>query len=199
MSKLPTDGTEERRRADAARNIEAILDAALELLSEHPEASMGEIASAAGVARQTVYAHYGSRAELLRAVIDRAIADTASTLDAAKLDEGPPEEVLMRLIDAGWAQLERHSRLRASPDFPGREELYGQHGPILERLARLVRRGQRSGAFDRRLSPGWLLASAMGLFHVAADEVAAGRLTTEQAAEALKQSIPRLFAAPRQS
>jgi AcrR family transcriptional regulator len=198
VSRIASGGISERRRADAARNIEAILDAALEVLSERPEASMAEVAAAAGVARQTVYAHYSSREELLKAVVDRAIEETAAALDAAKLDRGPPEEALLRLIDAGWERLERHSRLRANPHAPGSEQLYGQHGPILERLARLVRRGQRSGAFDRRLSPTWLLAAALGLFHAAADEVAAGRLTAEQAAAALEQSIPRLFETPPQ-
>jgi AcrR family transcriptional regulator len=193
MSRISPVAAAERRRADAAHNIEAILDAALELLSEHPEATMAEIAAAAGVARQTVYAHYSSRGELVNAVINRAIEETAAALDAAKLNQGPPEEALPRLIDAGWERLVRHSRLRGNPDAPNSEELYMQHGPIVERLARLIRRGQRSGAFDRQLSPTWLLAATLGLLHAAADEVAAGRLTGDQAATALKQSIPRLF------
>lgn len=176
-----------RRRADAERNIEAILDAAATLLSERPEASMAEIAVAAGVARQTVYTHYGSREELLGAVIERAIEETAAAMDAARLDKGPPAEALQRLIDAGWERLERHHRLRANPDAPNPEQLFQQHAPILERLERLIRRGQRNGAFDRRLAPRWLLAASLGLFHAAADEVTAGRMTSDQAAAALKE------------
>ena len=45
-------------RADAERSIAAILDAAVQVLADRPEAGMGEIAKAAGVARQTVYAHF---------------------------------------------------------------------------------------------------------------------------------------------
>lgn len=182
-----------RRRADAARNIEAILDTAAVLLSERPDASMAEIAAAAGVARQTVYTHYRSRQELVAAVIDRAIQETAAALDSAKLGQGAPEEALLRLIDAGWERLERHHRLRNNPDAPANEQLFQQHGPILERLERLVHRGQRRGAFDRRLSADWLLAATLGLFHTAADEVAAGRMSSEQAEDALRETIPRLF------
>jgi AcrR family transcriptional regulator len=191
LASLPAG--KERRRADAERNIKAILDAAATLLGERPDASMAEIAVAAGVARQTVYTHYGSREELLAAVINRAIEETAATMDTARLDKGPPAEALLRLIDAGWQRLERHHRLRANPDAPDSEELFQQHGPIIERLERLIRRGQRSGAFDRRLSPAWLIAASLGLFHAAADEVSAGRMTSEQAAVALRESIPRLL------
>ncbi|MGH3112703.1 MAG: TetR/AcrR family transcriptional regulator, partial [Gaiellaceae bacterium] len=77
-----------RRRADAERSIAAILDAAIEVLSERPAASVEEIAGAAGVARQTVYAHYPSREALLQAVVDRALAETVAAIDAAEPDEG---------------------------------------------------------------------------------------------------------------
>jgi AcrR family transcriptional regulator len=194
MSEL-TPGTG-KRRADAERNIEAILDTASALLSERPDASMAEIAAAAGVARQTVYTHYRSRQDLLAAAIDRAIAETAEAFDSAKLSQGPPQEALLRLIDASWKQLERHHRLRSNADAPTYEQLFEHHGPILNRFERLVRRGQRSGAFDRRLSPTWLMSATLGLFHVAADEVAAERMSSAQAAAALKETIPRLFSNP---
>jgi AcrR family transcriptional regulator len=74
----------ERRRADAERNIAAILDAAVELLGERPDSSMAEIAAAAGVARQTVYAHYDSREALLAAVAERAMATPPSCRVAAR-------------------------------------------------------------------------------------------------------------------
>jgi AcrR family transcriptional regulator len=182
-----------KRRTDAARNIEGILDAASTLLSEQPDASMAEIAAAAGVARQTVYTHYRSRQELIAAAIDRAIDETARALDDARIDHGEPREALLALIETGWQQLERHHRLRALPDAPTAEQLFRQHAPILERLARLVRRGQRSGVFGRSLPVDWLLAATLGLFHAAADEVAAGRMTRTQAAWSLRETIPRLF------
>jgi AcrR family transcriptional regulator len=193
MSQLPPTQTVRQRRADAERSIAAILDAAIELLSERSDASMEDIARAAGVARQTVYAHYASREALLRAVQDRAVAETVAAIDAAELDEGSPAEALDRLVTAGWRTLERYPLLMdlRAPMSP--EEQHALHGPIFDRLGRLVRRGQRAGVFDRRLPAAWLLAAFLGLSHAAAEEVAAGRMSAEEAAEALRRSIARVF------
>ena len=77
-----------RRRADADRSAAAVLDAAVEVLGQHPDASVDHVAAAAGLARQTVYAHYPSRRALLAAVVDRITADAVAALDAADLDSG---------------------------------------------------------------------------------------------------------------
>jgi AcrR family transcriptional regulator len=184
-----------RRRADAERSIAAIVDAAIEVLSERPAASMEEIAAAAGLARQTVYAHYPSREALLRAVVDRALAQTVAAIDAAEPDEGTPVEALDRLVSASWQTLERYPLLMdlRAPLTPAEE--HALHGPILERLERLIRRGQRAGDFDRRLAPAWLLAAFLGLAHAAAQEVAAGRLSAEDASRTLRASVRRVFGA----
>src|ERR671925_1925523 len=100
-----------RRRADAERNIAAILDAAVEVLAERPDASMGQIALAAGVARQTVYAHYDSREALLGAVADRALAQAVAAIDAAEPERGAPAEALERPGGARGGTVGRHARV----------------------------------------------------------------------------------------
>lgn len=57
----------------AGRTRAQILDAAWELVSKRgAEAGLAEIASAAGVTRQSVYVHFGSRGGLLMALLKRA-------------------------------------------------------------------------------------------------------------------------------
>lgn len=53
------------RRTDALRNEERILDAAARLLDHSPEASVSDIAAAAGVSRSTLYRRFADRGALL--------------------------------------------------------------------------------------------------------------------------------------
>ena len=188
----PTGG---RRRADAERSIAAILDAAVEILGDRPDASMAEIAKAAGVARQTVYAHYPSRETLLAAVADRALAETTAAIDAARPQDGPPAEALDRLVGAWWGSVARHARVLepVAEAITTRAEVHDFHAPILERLLKLIRRGRRSGDFESGPSPQWLAVAFLGLMHTAADEVAAGRLDERTAGIELARSIRRVF------
>ena len=63
----PHANTRRRRRSDAEENAERVLAAAADLLQSDPEASLEEIAAAAGVSRVTVYRHFGSRSEVVAA------------------------------------------------------------------------------------------------------------------------------------
>jgi AcrR family transcriptional regulator len=196
MSKVAAPATR-KRRADAERNIDAILDAAVELLGDRPDASMGDVAAAAGLSRQTVYAHYSSREELLGAVARRALDRTLAAIDEAEPEKGSPVAALARLIDAWWGNVARHARvLGALGQAAGRDaDLHAFHEPVLDRLVKLIRRGRRSGAFDRTQSDAWLATAFLGLMHTAADEVAAGRMTAEAAGRELARTIPRVFGA----
>lgn len=185
-----------RRRADAERSRSAIVDAAVRLLGERPEASVEAIAAAAGVTRQTVYAHYPSRNEVLTAVFDRLTAETDAALDSARLDELPAATGLLRLLDVSWEIADRYPGLRhAEPPSADRRQESEQHRPITDRLERIARRGQESGEFDRGAEPRWLAAATVALGHAAGAEVAAGRMAPAAAAEALRTGVLRLYGA----
>jgi hypothetical protein len=118
-----------------------------------------------------------------------------AAFEAAGLEEAPPAEALNRLLDAGWAVSTRYPFLWHLPAVSPDQDL-DRHGPVVDRLDELIRRGQESGDFDRRLSPGWLVASALALGRAADDEVKAGRMTIEDATSAIHHSVLRLFGLP---
>ncbi|SCL30879.1 transcriptional regulator, TetR family [Micromonospora rhizosphaerae] len=191
MSEQTSPERRRRVRAEARRSVSAILDAAIRVLGERPQASMEEIAAAAGLSRQTVYAHFPSRDALVAAVFQRMTDDAIAAMDAADLDEGPAPAALLRLLDAGWRTIQRFPMLQvdtgsADPDL---------HGPVVDRLLRLIERGQRSGEFDAQASPGWLIAATIALGHAAGAEAAAGRMSADDAAAALRASILRVYGA----
>ncbi len=185
-----------RRRADAERSIAAILEAAARVLGERPEASIEDVARAAGVSRQTVYAHFPSRDALLGALLDRVTERVVAAIDAADLDAGPPAQALVRFLEIGWQALEGDPFLPRLPTPPmSRQQALDRHEPVLDRLKALVTRGQRTGDFNRDLPASWLLSATVALGHAAGEEVRAGRMTAEDARDALRQSIRRLFGA----
>ncbi len=75
--------------------LPSILDAAVQLVGERPDAGLEAIA-AAGVMRQTVYTHYPSREQLLAAVVDRVTEEVVAAMDAAEPDAGTAVDALLR-------------------------------------------------------------------------------------------------------
>lgn len=171
-----------RRRADAERNIAAILDAAWELFGRGEAPAMADIAGAAGVRRATLYAHFPSREELLDAVIERAVATTDDALTALRLDEDPPAAALARLLATSWPILDRHRRLRAVALAElGPERLRRRHDRSMRHVEHLVRRGRDEGVFRTDLPVGWLIAAFYAVLHAAAEEADAGRVAPADA------------------
>ena len=76
-TKTQTKTSARKRRADAERSIEAIVNGALDALANDPDASMAEIARRAGVARATIYMHFPTRETLLDAVMENATTQVA--------------------------------------------------------------------------------------------------------------------------
>lgn len=74
------------KRADAVRNVERILDAAIACLTQRPTATMADIAKEAGLGRVTVYGHFASRPVLIDAVVARVIERGERTLAAVDIE-----------------------------------------------------------------------------------------------------------------
>lgn len=173
-----------------------MLDAAIQVLGERPDASLEQIAGSAGVTRQTVYAHFSSRADLIEAVVARMAEETVAMLDAAELDVGTPTEALERFLERCWEQLAAQPVLLSGAlESATAEQDRDRHAPITRRLEDLVRRGQAAGEFDGAADPAWLTAAVLALGHAAGAAVGAGLMSQSHAADALMRSTMRLVAA----
>jgi AcrR family transcriptional regulator len=171
------------------------LTAATDALNADPRATVEDIARAAGVSRQTVYAHFPTREALLDAIIERAAAEVTAAFDAAGLDDLPPATALVRLLEAGWQVAARYPLAwHLNPVTPTQDA--NRHAPFLGRLFELIESGQHDGELDTSLSPGWLLAACLALGRAAEDEVKAGRMTIDEAANAVHHSFLRLLGLP---
>jgi AcrR family transcriptional regulator len=192
MSELP-EPRQRRQRAEARRSIATIMDASVALLGRQPDASMDEIATAAGVSRQTIYAHYPSRDALLQAVSRRITDEVAEELGNLDLDRGSAVDALGRWLDASWALLKRYPVLLTSAIVaPEGEDEQARHQPVIAGLLRLIERGRRQREFDRAMPTTWYLAAIIGLGHAAGQEVIAGRMTPAKAGAAFRESVLRV-------
>lgn len=126
---------------------EAILDAAAEVFGERGlSASMDLVARRARVSKQTVYNRYGSKAELMRAIVDRRVAEiTAPLLVPGAQDH--PEEALAAfgrvMIEAvlkprGTSML--RMTVQSAVELPDLARAFWEAGPVTSRrrLARFL-------------------------------------------------------------
>ena len=118
-----------------------------------------------------------------------------AAFDEAGLEDAPPGEALIRLLDAGWAATARYPFLWHLPAVSADKDLE-RHGPVIRRLRDLIRRGQETGEFDASMPADWLLSASLALGRAAEDEVKAGRMSIEDASSAVRRSFLRLFGLP---
>jgi AcrR family transcriptional regulator len=167
-----------RRRSDADRSVQAILEAALEALAGDPDASMAEIARRAGVVRATIYAHFPTRESLLDAVMERAVTDVADAMTNADPQRGEPKEALDRVLRATWKELGRfHALLAINTARLSAKELHRRHLPMTTQLWPLIERGQKSGDFRSDLPVSWHVAVIRAIVHTASAELQSGRIS----------------------
>ena len=184
------EGARRRRRADAERSIARILDAAVGALGEDEDASMSEIARRAGVVRATIYVHFPTRAALLDAVTERALAEVATVINAAEPERGDPADALARVVAATWRTLGRyHALVAINIGTQTHDELHHRHGSVLGTLLPLIERGQAAGDFRTDVPAAWHLAMLMALIHAGSAELQARRVPEADAEAALVATV----------
>lgn len=149
-----------RRPTLQQRVAAAILEAAAETLADHGDASMSDVAAAAGVARATVYRYFPSRQALLDELARLAVSDAGDYLAAARLENVSVAEGVARAVRAlvtvgdSFVVLARE-RVRPEPEEYERR--------VAAPLRHLFERGQSLGEIRDDIPPSWLTESLVGL------------------------------------
>ncbi|MBF6212349.1 TetR/AcrR family transcriptional regulator [Nocardia puris] len=183
------------QRADARRNREAILDAAITCLGRDPDTSVAAIAREARVGRVTLYGHFPTRADLVDAALVAALEQGDAALTGVDLS-GDPQRALERLIESSWQLVERSRALLVAAQKtlpPGR--IRALHAKPAERVLGLLIRGQAEGVFRTDLPATWLVGTLHSVMHGAAEEVNAGRVASADAAHYITATVLPAFSA----
>lgn len=183
-------------RKDARRNREAVIEAALAILPDDPNASMATIAERSGLGRTTVYRHFPTRNDLVVALFARVI-DEAHQVTSAVIDEGRPTAETLRAL--GPAIIATSDRFRFLHDVRGLgEEIIAASTTDPNRPVRqFVATAQQRGEIDPDLPVQWIVTAVYGLITATASEMNEGRLTVEEAGRILGETMVRAFATGR--
>lgn len=175
-------------RADARRNLEAILAAAQQLLPEEPDVSMGHIAAAAGVHRATVHRHFASRDELVAAV--RARAMDASVVATSEVLGRTFEHAADRIEAITAAMLAAGDRYRLYRFTTWRDEhTLDRSRELGEVMVPLLAASQREGDLRSDIDPERLLVAYGGLIVAVLPEIAEGRMDPAEGAAFIRRML----------
>ncbi|WP_183094987.1 TetR/AcrR family transcriptional regulator [Nocardioides stalactiti] len=125
MSKpLPLLTSPPPERRDAARNREALLEAAVCLVEVHGVAgvTMDALAARAGVGKGTVFRRFGSREGLMAALLNHSETEWQAAVMGGPPPLGPGAPPLDRLLAFGASRMElnlRHAELIEAAGHPG--------------------------------------------------------------------------------
>jgi AcrR family transcriptional regulator len=161
--------TESSRARSTGETRDRILDVALDVLGENPDAGMGDIAAAAGVVRRTVYGHFPSRLDLIRTLTDRAVTEMTAVLTDVTAAGADADAAWAAFVARLWPVAHRYRVLLALRRGEYGEAIHGLLGPVDALLADLVRRGQDADVFARHLPAGLLSQVAYGAVFAIAD------------------------------
>jgi AcrR family transcriptional regulator len=144
-------------RADAARNLDAVLQTGARLLAQDPATTMAAIAAEAGVDRRTVYRRFANREALLSAVYAAKLDASEAVLDAARLAEAPVAIALHGYVESIIPVSRRWPldiRRMMKEDREAEQRAEAQRG----RLEAFLRRAADEGLIRQDLPPGWAMA-----------------------------------------
>src|ERR1041384_974995 len=148
-----TPGQRAPLRADAARNAERILRTARAVFADlGPDAPLEEIARRADVRIRTLFNHFPSKAALVRAALDQAIAEDLAPAAERAITDDDPLHGLLALVEAAMSLAARELNTLAAARNAG--ILTAEVStPFQESLATLAQRAQDAGLLRADLVP----------------------------------------------
>lgn len=148
-----------RRRSEARANRARIIDAAIGAFAADPDASMDDVARAAGVVRRTVYAHFPSREALVEGIVDEASAALVASFGGGGPQPDRPDLAVAVLSLLTWPIGDRFRMLLTFARRElGEQRILDLMEPARAPCIAIVEQGQRDGTFSSYLPATSLVA-----------------------------------------
>ncbi len=176
------------QRADAQANRQAVIDAAIDLLTGNPDANMQEIADHSGLGRTTVYRHFPSREKLFEALIEVVLE--RSTAEVKEItDSGMDPASTMRAVGRKNVELGLRFRFLYPHQDLTRPAIRTRTREGDRAVSLYLEGAQARGEVPKALSVVWMTAATLSLTMAMVIEVLAGRVEREEAGEILGETL----------
>ena len=151
-------------RESSRKTREMILDGALSEFAEKgfDGARIDEIALRAGVNKNLLYHHYGSKDGLFTALLERTYETIRARQNDLQLRDMDPVDGMRKLViftGRIWVQFPQFLRLLQSENLNGGRHVRASgvipqmYNPLLETINELLARGTRAGVFRKDVDP----------------------------------------------
>ncbi|MEV4890989.1 helix-turn-helix domain-containing protein [Nonomuraea sp. NPDC055795] len=176
-----------------AASRDEIVAVAIHHLNHAPNASMAEIAQAAGISRATLHRHFSTRAELQYELSSRAMDAWAKTQAAVGLDEALNagldaagiKRVLDELLTVTVAHGDEHGFALTDHTTDRHADLVRRAQELEEREIALFTAAQRAGVLRADLPPRWVSNLVYGLLVAVRESMRRG--------DVARRDLPRIF------
>ena len=161
---------------------EALIEAAFDVFSRDPSASLSDIVERAGVGRATLHRHFASREDLIRALALIAIEEMEAVTEAACENVSSYEEAFRRMLGALIPLGDRYGFLSREPieDDP---DIVAEFDRIKADMWKMIEEAKTEGVFDPDVSTAWIAQAFDHLLYAAWESVHAEEVTPAQAAD----------------
>ena len=135
-------------------------------------ARVDEIAKRAGVNKQLLYHHFGSKDDLYRIVLERVYSEIRERENALHLGDLPPVDAMRTLIGFSFDHLVEHPEFvklvgdenaQGAPHAAASKTLPDIHWPLIELLTQTMRRGAAEGTLRQDMDPINVYISIAGI------------------------------------
>lgn len=187
MVNIQAEGDVSMRRVDARRNYDRIVDVATTVLASEPQATLQDIAVAAGLHRATLHRHFRSREELLSVLRARsagrmlAALDTVEAADVPTVDRMPlfTRLVLENAVPTGlW---------RYTTYYGGGMDEHAME--MVQRIVAIAEESQAAGALRTDLTGGQLRAIWHGVVYSVLPLIDAGAMTMDEGVDLVMAAL----------
>jgi AcrR family transcriptional regulator len=156
-------------QARVKANRERVFQAAREVFGEQgPTADIRVIAERAGVGMGTIYRNFGSKDDLIDALVAEVERQMLAIVDAAEAESDPLRAIQLWLRGA-WRFAESYGAMARSFRDAGIQGHSDVKPPMLAKTTLLFQQAIDAGAIRVNLTPAFLLTYLRGLLQVYAD------------------------------